>query len=276
MPLIRSYCTAFARFLFRLLPNPENEPDFYSMTPCYENPKDSKQDNENTALTVATIKQSSPEVVPLSPIKTDGEESSSSPKLSKTLDETLVEIVDSSAGLTRMSQTSPPSYCGARLDNILGSRHFYDIATARQYDSPNDNTTSLHDIGETILGPNSLLLHPYFGTYRVHQLPQQQRSHFLYPVVQRNFRPSLDVAAAILPLSQHDLQMQELFSQALLNRREDVVAEVALRSEIDVLNQAQRNLLVQQHQLLNLMEQAHKEPSASYLLQVAKAYRQLM
>jgi hypothetical protein len=240
------------------------------MTPCYENLKDSKQDNEKTALTVATIKSSSPELAPLSPIKIDGEESS------KTLDELLVEIADSSAGPSRISQSSQPSYCGAQLVNILGSRYLYDAATTRQYDSPDGNTTSLHVIGETVLGPNSLLLHPYFGTYRVPPLPQHQRSHFVYPVGQRNFRPSLDLAATVLPLSQHNLPMQELFSHALLNRREDIVSEVALRSEIDVLNQAQRNLLVQQHQLLNLMDQSQKEPSASYLLQLAKAYRQLM
>lgn len=273
--LIQSHFFCFHGFfcLFRLLPNPEKEPDFYSMTPCYDNLNDAKQVEEKTAETVATTKPSSAEVVHVGPYKTDVKESSSSLKLSKALNEPLIDIATSAVGPTQISRTRQPSYGGTHLVNILGSRHLHDIAATRQYDSPGNNTTSLHGIGETVLGQNSLLQQPYLGTYRLPPLPQQQRPHFVFPVGQRNFRPSsLDVVASV----QHDLQMQELIAHALLNRRDDVVAEVALRSELGFLNQAQRDLLLQQHHLLNLIDQSQTEPSASYLLQVAKVYRQLM
>jgi len=262
----------------KLLPNPENEPDFYSMTPCYENLNDAKQVEEKTAVPVATTEPSSAEVVHKGPLKTDDERSSSSLKLSKALKESLADLATSAVSPALISCTRQPSFGGTHLVNILGSQHLHDIATTRQYDSPGNHTSSLHGIGETVLGQPSLLLQPYLGTYRVTPLLQQQQSpHFVFPVGQRNFRPpSLDAVASILPFSQHDLQMQELIAHALLNRRDDVVAEVALRSELDFLNQAQRELLLQQHHLLNLIDQSQTEPSASYLLQVAKAYRQLM
>jgi hypothetical protein len=61
---------------FPLQTSSENEPDFFSITPCYDNLNDAKCVEEKTAVTVATTTPSSAKVVHVGPSKTDDKESS--------------------------------------------------------------------------------------------------------------------------------------------------------------------------------------------------------
>lgn len=206
-----------------------------------------------------------------------------------------VEEATASRHQMKPHQLSPSSRAFGGSNIAVAAGRILDVSHAAE----------MTDRRASILNSGDLLSHNFSSSLR-----QQQQQRLLDPMCflqqmhptaavvgaaqRERILPSKETAALValpgciggMPNPQQELILQELLARASFNRsnandmRHATVtstmggSEVALRSEIEMLEQTRRNILVQQQRLQILLEQAQAASSTRHLVPLASAYDQ--
>lgn len=289
--------------LDRPLPDPENEPDFYSMQPCYEltehekmqkDISDSENPRSNKYLTKKRPIDSATEGFPpmFKASRRNSDISESHSRKATTLDKNASEEKKTSEAEVvsprgQVSDSSSRSF--ARRSSASGS-----LDITREI-SKEIHESMLHNRDFISQHLSSSLRHPHHLQHRLvdPMCLLQQQVNPLVSAHRECFLPSQE-SAVLLPIhgggvgsaatQQQELILQELLARAAHNRgsapdlrfTQGVSTlrsnEAALRTEIEVLEQTRRSIQLQQQRLQILLDQAQMASTSRRLMHLTPAY----
>ena len=262
----------------RPLPDPDNEPDFYSMPPCYEI-TDEDEKKELDALLCGTDRPPSSDTTryakrppPASDLQFSQEVPTKAVRME--IDNEQEGAVSRRSLASRVAEDCNTD--GARqsagqrrssLSNLASSSDRFGLS------SRVSDVTMIHGRDQGELRRHSLSLQA-----SLRDLPGRfpDSMGFLHSGGERF---AADDVSAPRSLSSREILLQELLACARsggevgpLGVRGGVSGDASLRSEIDILEQTRRNIVLQQQRLQMLMDQAQAASSTRHLAQLAAAY----